>query len=129
MTSASAAVEAQAYEVLAPGIADAEVYQDVPDDAPLPVVVIGDILAVPFAGADDPDRRVTLTILTLTEGDERAPCIALQDQIETLLGGVSFEVPGWDLHFLPASSAAELADDGSGYVGTTILTILAFSNG
>lgn len=128
MTSAATAVENMAFEVLDSGIAGGIVYQDVPDDAPLPLVIIGELLAVPFAGPDDPDRRITLTIGVLTDGDERRPCTALQEQVEALLAGKTFVADGWNLHFLPASSAAELADDGSGYVGTTILTILAFSN-
>lgn len=128
MTSASSAVESLTFDTLNGGIAGGIVFQDVPDDAPLPVVVIGDLLAVPFAGADDPDRRITLTIAVLTAGDERRPCTALQDEVEALLAGKTFTVDGWNLHFLPASSAAELAEDGSGYVGTTILTILAFSD-
>lgn len=128
MTSASAAVETLTFDILDGGIAGGIVFQDVPDTAPLPLVIIGDLLAVPFAGADDPDRRITLTIAVLTAGDERRPCTALQDTVEELLAGKTFQIDGWNLHFLPASSAAELAEDGSGYVGTTILTILAFSN-
>ena len=128
MTSASAAVEDLTFEVLDAGIAGGIVFQDVPDNAPLPVVIIGDLLAVPFAGAGDPDRRITLTVGVLIDGDERRPCTDLQDHVEALLAGKTFTRDGWDLHFLPASSAAELAEDGSGYVGTTILTILAFSN-
>lgn len=128
MTSATAAVETNSYVVLNSGIKRASVFQDVPDDQPLPVVIIGDMLSVPFGRADDPDRRVTLTIIVLTEGDERRPCSEIQDQIEALLAGTSFKQPGWNLHYSIASSAAELAGDGSGYIGTTILTILAFSD-
>lgn len=126
--SASSVGETTTFEVLDQGIAGAPVFQDVPEDQPLPIVIIGDLLSVPFAGTDDPDRRITLTIIVLTEGDERRPCVALQDQIEALLGGKSFETADWNLHYSVASSAAELAEDASGYVGTTILTILAFSN-
>ncbi|MDF0489207.1 DUF3168 domain-containing protein [Sphingomonas sp. H39-1-10] len=126
MTSATAATEILAYEQLSAGIASAAVYQDVPDDAPLPLVIIGDLESVPFAGSDDPDRRITLTLVVLTEGDERAPCTDLQEQIEAILPGRSFTVGEWNLHVSLESSDAALSDDGSGYVGTTILTILAF---
>lgn len=129
MTKASGAVEAETYTVLSSGVTGAAVFQDVPDDQPLPVVIIGDLLSVPFAGSNDPDRRITLTIHVLVEGDERAPCIDLQEQIEALLAGVTIATEEWNLHYSVASSAAELAEDGSGYVGTTILSILAFSNG
>lgn len=128
MTSATAAVETISYEVLHGGVTGAPVFQDVPDDQPLPVVIIGDILSAPFGRSDDPDRRITLTIIVLTEGDERRPCSDIQDEIEALLAGSSFKRSGWNLHYSVASSAAELAGDGSGYVGTTILTILAFSD-
>lgn len=128
MIKAAAAVERETYTVLAAGVTGAAVFQDVPDDQPLPVVIIGDLLSVPYAGADDPDRRITLTIVVLVEGDERGPCTDLQEQIEALLAGVTIETAEWNLHYLVASSAAELAEDGSGYAGTTILTILAFSN-
>ncbi|AOH85727.1 hypothetical protein AWL63_19045 [Sphingomonas panacis] len=126
MTSATAACEIMAYEQLDAGIAGASVFQDVPDDAPLPLIIIGDMESTPFASTDDPDRRITLTLVVVTEGDERAPCCDLQDQIETILAGQSFLVDGWNLHVSLESSDAALSDDGSGYVGTTILTILAF---
>ncbi len=128
MTSATAACEIATFETLDAGIEDAPVYQDVPDDAPLPVVIIGDLLSVPFAGADDPDRRITLTIAVLTDGDERAPCSDLLDQVEALLAGKSLKHDGWDLHFSLVSCAAELAEDGSGYLGTAIFQVLAFSD-
>lgn len=126
---ATAAIEAETYKALDAGVTGAAVFQDVPDDQPLPVVIIGDLLSVPFAGADDPDRRITLTIAVLVEGDERGPCTDIQDEIEALLAGVTIATEEWNLHYSVASSAAELAEDGSGYVGTTILSILAFSNG
>ncbi|KQO51407.1 tail completion protein gp17 [Sphingomonas sp. Leaf257] len=128
MTSATAAVEATSYDVLHLGITGAPVFQDVPDDQPLPVVIIGEMLSAPYGRANDPDRRITLTIIVLTEGDERRPCSDIQDQIEALLAGKSFKRLGWNFHYSIASSAAELAGDGSGYIGTTILTILAFSD-
>jgi hypothetical protein len=126
MNSATEAVDLLAYEQLSENITGAAVFQDVPDTAPLPMVIIGDMESEPFAGADDPDRRITLTLVVLTEGDERAPCSALQAQIEAILPGRSFLVADWNLHVSLVSSDAALADDGSGYVGTTILTILAF---
>lgn len=126
MTSAKAATELLAFDQLHAGIADAGVFQDVPDNEPLPLVIIGDIESSPFAASNDPDRRVTLTVIVLTEGDERAPCVELQDQVETILVGKSFLVEGWNLHVALESSDAALSEDGSGYVGTTILTLLAF---
>ncbi|WP_197075561.1 hypothetical protein [Sphingomonas sp. Ag1] len=128
MIKATAAVEAETFKALDAGVTGAAVFQDVPDDQPLPVVIIGELLSVPFAGADDPDRRITLVIGIQVEGDERGPCTDIQDEVEALLAGVTIATDDWNLHYSVASSAAELAEDGSGYVGTTILTILAFSN-
>lgn len=127
--NASTAVERETFTALDAGVTGAPVFQDVPDDQPLPVVIIGDLLSVPFGRDDDPDRRITLTIVVLVEGDERSPCTDLQSEIEAVLVAKTIETPDWNLHYSIASSAAELAEDGSGYVGTTILTILAFSNG
>lgn len=126
MTSAKAATELLAFQQLDAGIVGAAVFQDVPDQEPPPLIIIGDIESSPFASSNDPDRRVTLTLIVITEGDERAPCVDLQDQIEAILPGKSFLVEGWNLHVALESSDAALSEDGSGYVGTTILTILAF---
>ncbi|GAA4218632.1 hypothetical protein GCM10022253_19460 [Sphingomonas endophytica] len=126
MTSAKAATELLAFEQLHSGVNGAAVFQDVPDDAPPPLVIIGDIESAPFAGADDPDRRITLTLIVITEGDERAPCVDLQEQVEAILAGRSFRVDEWNLHVALESSDAVLSEDGTGYVGTTILTLLAF---
>lgn len=129
MTSAVEAVELLAFRELDAAVVGATVYQDVPDTAPPPLVIIGDVESTPFAGADDPDRRVTLTIIVITEGDERAPCTALQQQIEAILAGNSFLIGAWNLHVSLERSDAALSDDGSGYVGTTVLPILAFREG
>lgn len=126
MTSAKAATGLLAFEQLHAGMTGADVFQDVPDKARPPLVIIGDIETSPFAGATDPDRRVTLTLIVITEGDESTPCDELQEQIETILVGKSFLVEGWNLHVALESSDAALSEDGSGYVGTTILTLLAF---
>ncbi|TCP33273.1 DUF3168 domain-containing protein [Sphingomonas sp. BK235] len=126
MSSAAAAVELLAFRELDAAIVGASVFQDVPDDAKPPLVIIGDVESSPFGRSDDPDRRITLTLIVITEGDERAPCTDLQGQIETILAARSFPVGEWNLHVALESSAAALSEDGSGYVGTTILTILAF---
>ena len=126
MISPKAAVEQMLFDELSDAITDAAVFQDVPEDHPMPLVIIGDIEGFPFASAGDPDRRITATIITLTEGDERAPCTDLQDQQELAFDGRSFFVEPWNLHCSVASSEAGLAEDGSGYVGTLTLNVLAF---
>lgn len=128
MIDAKAATNQLVYATLSPAFdqSEAGVYEDVPANEPLPVIILGDIEAQPFARSDDPDRRVTLTLITLTEGDERAPCVALQAKAEGLLVGQSFDHEGWGLHISLGSSDAVLTEDGTGYVGTTILNVIAF---
>lgn len=128
MSSALTAVEQMAFEVLTEAVTLAAVFQDVPDDYQDEVVIIGDLSAEPFTDdPDDPDRRVTLTINTVTIGDERAPCSAIQAQVETALGIARDTANGWELIFRSLGSDATLAGDGSGYVGTTTFEIIAFS--
>ncbi|MEH3107149.1 MAG: hypothetical protein PGN09_07665 [Sphingomonas fennica] len=125
MGSALTVVEAVLFETLEAGITDAPVLQDVPEDQPLPVVIVGDLLSVPFGGKDDPDRRITATIITLCMAEERAPLLALQEQIETLLDEQRFERDGWTLAMSVDSAEAVLGEDGITYVGTSTFTILA----
>jgi len=127
MSGASGAIEAVAFEVLHAAVTGASVFQDVPEDTLPPVVILGDMSAVPFT--DDPndlDRRVTLAITTVTAGEERQPCTDVQDEIEAALGSARVQRDGWDLAFRSLGSDAALAGDASGYVGTTTFEIIAF---
>lgn len=128
MIDAKAVTTQVVYATLSPAFdaSEAGVFEDVPPDEPLPIILLGDIESEPFARSDDPDRRITLTLVTLTEGDERAPCAALQAKAEGLLVGRSFAQNGWALHVSLGSSDTALTEDGTGYVGTSILNILAF---
>lgn len=130
MTAALIVVEAVAFEVLSQAVTLAAVFQDVPDNYQDEVVIIGDLSADPFTDdPDDPDRRVTLTVNTVTIGDERAPCSAIQEQVETALGKARDIRDGWELIFRSLGSDATLAGDGTGYVGITTFEIIAFSQG
>lgn len=127
MIGPSGLIEAVAFELLNAGVTGATVFQDVPEDTPPPVVILGDISAVPFTDdPSDPDRRVTLTITTVTAGEERQPCTDVQDEVETALGAARVERDGWDLAFRSLGSDATLTEDASGYVGTTTFEIIAF---
>lgn len=126
MVSAIDAAELYLFQTLSARITDARVFQDVPAGATGDLVIIGDVESFPFAGANDPDRRISVTIITLTGGDERAPCTALQAQIEAAFAGVSALRQPWNLHSSIESSSAVLDEQGDGYLGTTILQILAF---
>jgi hypothetical protein len=55
MTSAASAVEAAVYTALTAGLTLATVYQHAPENAALPVVIIGDIEAEPFDTKDEAD--------------------------------------------------------------------------
>jgi nitrogen fixation protein len=127
MSSASGAIEAVAFELLDAAVTGATVFQDVPEDTPPPVVILGDMSAVPFTDDPaDPDRRVTLAVTTVTAGEERQPCTDLQDQVETVLGSARVLRDGWDLAFRSLGSDAALIGDASGYFGTTTFEIIAF---
>ena len=128
MSSAKAVVEAWAYSVLAEAISGATVYQDVPNDAPLPLVVIGDLSSRRLPGKDrSDDRIVTLNVLTLVEAEERAPVLALQEQIDTAIDGANVELDGWTLAGEFAEDEAVLQEDGASYVGVSTFTILALA--
>lgn len=127
MSSALIVIEEMAFELLTDSVSLAAVFQDVPDDYRDEVVIIGDLSAEQFTDDPaDPDRRVTLTVNTVTIGDERAPCSEIQDEVEAGLATARAKRDGWELIFRSLGSDATLAGDGSGYVGTTTFEIIAF---
>lgn len=127
MSNAKAMVEAAAFTALNTGIKGAKVYQDAPYDAPNPLVLIGDMSSarLPVKGGDD-DRRVSISIVTLVDADERAPLLDLQRQVETLLDGQALAQDGWLLQFEFQNDNAILADDDT-YVGVTDFSVLAIA--
>jgi len=129
MSDAKSVVEAAVYAALAAAVSTATVYQDAPDNAPLPIVVIGDMRSARLAGkAASPDRSVTVSIVTLIEAQERAPLLALMNEIEGALDGVTFETSGWTLSGSFEDDEAVLADDGSTYSGLSSFTFLALAD-
>lgn len=130
MSGPSGIIEGVAFELLDAGVTLATVYQDVPEDTQPPVVILGDMSAEPFTDDPaDPDRRVSLTITTVTAGEERQPCTDVQDEVEAALGGARVQRSGWDLAFRSLGSDATLTSEASGYVGTTTFEIIAFNMG
>lgn len=130
MISAEDAVEKGSYALLTADIEDiapigVPVYQDVPDDTPPPVIILGDIDAAPLGDKDDIDQLVTLEIVTVTAGDERKPLLGLQGRIKDRLRGAVTEVEGWRLAFTFLDGRAEMTPDASGYVGLQKFEILA----
>ena len=125
MSDAKTAVEGALYQALAGNITGATVYQDVPENAPLPVVVIGDLKSAPIGGKGDLDRRVAVIIVTSVGAEERAPLLELQRQIETTLDGQKFIVDGWELSVTFEDDDAQLAEDGVSYDGASSFSVLA----
>lgn len=131
MSDAKAQVEARAFAELDSAIQGAAVYQDVPQDAPLPVVIVGDMKSFPIGAKGSQDRRVSLIIVSMIAAEERAPLLALQKQIETALAGEdgkTFAGGGWELTFTFDDDDAVLADDGATYLGTSAFTVFAFKS-
>jgi len=128
MSSAKAMVEAAAFLALSSAITDAGVYQDAPENAPTPLVIIGDMKSSRLPTKDaDADRRVTISIITIVEAEERAPLLTLQEQIENALDGQNFEQEGWVLAFEFEDDDAVLSEDGSTYSGVTSFSVLALA--
>lgn len=113
----------------APAAVSADVFTHALEGTPFPVVIIGAIEDVqPVARADDPDRRGTVTIIVMTEGEEREPCSAIMDQIHTALNGETVTVGPWHVTFYFETSSAGLDETGAGYVGETRFTAIALTD-
>jgi len=128
MSKAKAIVEAVAFRELAAAIAGASVYQDAPSNAEGDLVIIGDLKSVRPALKDaGADRRVEISIVSLAIAEERAPLLALQDQIETILDEQTFELEGWTLAFTFQDDDAVLNEDGASYSGISSFAVLAIA--
>lgn len=119
--------ETEAYTVLAANISGTDVYQDVPENHPLPVVVLGDSSSVSIGGKGDPDEKVTVNIVTLVSAEEKAPLTALQGQIKALLREHKATRDGFTLHFSFESDEAQLHENGVHYVGTSTFSVFALA--
>lgn len=128
MSKAKAIVELVTYQALAATVTGAGVYQDAPADVSGRLVVIGDLKSfrLPTKGGKD-DRRVLVSIITIAEGEERAPLLELQEQVEAALDGESFEHDGWTIAFEFEDDDAALTEDGITYAGVTQFSVLALS--
>jgi hypothetical protein len=129
MTSAKAAVEAATFDALAATIRGAAVYQDVPDDAPFPIVVVGDLSSRRLPGkAASRDRIVTVSVVTLVAAEERAPLLALMEQADAALDGRTVQAGGWTLAFAFDDDDAALQEDGQTYAGVAAYTVMALAD-
>ena len=128
MSKAKAVVEAAIYNALSDAVDGATVYQDAPADAAYPVVIIGDMKSFGLGskGATN-DRRVTISIISLVEAEERAPLLKLQEQIEEALDGQTLEADGWTLGIVFDDDDAVLGEDGVTYSGISSFSVLALA--
>jgi hypothetical protein len=125
VSEAKAVTEAAIFEALAASVTSAAVYQDVPQDAPLPLVVIGDMKSLPIGARDDVDRRISVIVVAMVEAEERAPLFALQRDIVSALDGRTFLPAGWTLAVTFDDDDAQLGEDGVTYIGTSAFSVLA----
>lgn len=128
MIDVKSAVEIALYQALAGNIAGVTVYQDAPENASLPVTVIGDLTERPIATKGGNDARVTASIATEFAAEERAPLLIAQGRIKDLLHEGEFVVDGWTLRPIFQTANAELAENGETYVGASIFDVLAFAD-
>lgn len=127
MSQAKTATALAAYDALAAAITGASVFQDVPDNFTGEMVVVGPMSSKPVGAPEDPDRYVQLTIVSMGQGDENAPVLALQGQVEAALAGKILRPDGWTLQFQFLDDNIELDNDGVTYVGTTLFHVVALS--
>lgn len=124
MSGALNAAEIAIFEALA----DIEgIYQHPPQDTPLPLTIIGDMDgAVPIGGPDDPDRKIPLAIVCMTEGEERQPCLDRMEAVVSRLRGRTLTAGGFKVTaHLQSESASIDEETGAGYNG--ILNYLVFA--
>ena len=118
-----------AYVALNAGIVGATVYQHAPAGAALPVVIVGDMddarkLSGKGSGAS---REIPLSIVTITEGEERAACAKLQFQVEQILDGAKLTVGSFAIRPFLLGSSCILAEDGLGYIGLSQFKVFALA--
>ncbi len=128
MSKAKSIVETVAFNALHGNVPGVTVFQDVPENFDGDLVVIGDMKSVRLQvkGQSD-DRRVTIDIEAEVVADERQPLLDVQDRIEALLDGQSFEEDGWTVEFEFENDFAVLAPDGGSYIGLTTFSAVALN--
>jgi hypothetical protein len=122
------ALEGVTFSHLDGNIEGATVYQDVPEDTPPPVVILGDMEKTNLGAKGDVDCSIAMTILSVVAAEERRPVLALLDQIETLLDEATLEAEGWTFRFAFETSTAALSGEEGVYVGTALFTVTALRN-
>ena len=126
MTDALNAAEAAIYDALAD---ISGIFQHPPQDEPLPITVIGDMeLAAPIGGPSDPDRKIPLTIVCITEGEERKPCLDRMAMVKDRLLDQSFAADGFTVTAHLLTESATIDESGGGYNGILQYLVFALSD-
>ncbi|HEX7852322.1 MAG TPA: hypothetical protein VF503_01340 [Sphingobium sp.] len=131
MIDAVEAISAAAYVALsAPDAMSVSIFTHPPQDTPAPLGIIGNVEdVVPIGRAGDPDRRGTVEILFITEGEEREPCTALMGECNAALNDRTIAIDGWNVAFYFSTSSAQLDESGLGYLGGIKFAAIALSAG
>ena len=104
------------------------VHSHVPENSPYPMIIVGDIEDLaPIGRDDDPDRRGQLTVISLTDGEERKPCADMVAKVEGALAGKTLASGGWIIRLSLVRTTVTLAEDGLGYVGLAQFGVIALN--
>jgi hypothetical protein len=130
MMDAEDAVEAAAYALLnVQAVTDlAKVYQHVPENAPPPVLIVGDMTAEAIESKGGRDAKVALVIVAVIEAEERRPLRALKDAVLAALDGRTVAQGEWQLTFVFKGSDGGLdPETGEAYFGNFNFDVFAFA--
>jgi hypothetical protein len=129
MDAAQAAHDAAIAALLVTDAVSVPVFSTVPPDAAWPLVVLADLTGlVPIGRSEDPDRRGTMTVLTITEASEKESCIAYQAEVNGALSGKTLTVEDWSIAIMLEQQSTELDEEGAGYVGTNQFSFIALKD-
>jgi len=119
----------QAVFVALDGAVAATVHQHVPapNAADYPHVVLGDIDNVEPICPGDPDIRGDLSIIVMTEGEERQSCSALAGQVRSILDNKILSAGGFSIRLAARSSTIALDEGAKGYNGIVTFGVIALT--
>ena len=87
MIDPQAAAELAIFDALTTGVTLAQVYQDVVEGTPAPVVIVADLAGDPIGGKGSRSMQLDLTIYSEVWAEARAPLLALQAEVKAALDG------------------------------------------
>lgn len=131
MADAIEATTTAIYHALAAdGAVSVPVYGTAPSNAAFPNVIVADVDGVASIGrAGDPSKRMLVTVLAQTEAEQKESCERITGECTEALDGVTLtSVAGWRIAVMLEIASVNLADDGLGYVGGAIFSVLAIKD-